>query len=62
MTGGYVHPSVAPLRQLLCEDALVYISEYLAPTFKDNVEFRQGVRLWFINRDGCMAKYGHISN
>jgi surface protein len=62
MTARYVHPAVAPLRGVLCEDALVYISEYLKPTFKDNEEFREGIRLWFDNRDECVVMYGHISN
>jgi surface protein len=63
MTTRYVHHSLVPLHRVLCEDALVYISEYLLkPTFKDNEEFRQEVRLWFDNRDGCVAKYGHLSN
>jgi surface protein len=62
MTDRYVYPAVVPLHRVLCEDALVHISEYLMPTFKENREFRQGVQLWFSNRDVCVAKYGHISN
>jgi hypothetical protein len=50
------------LQQYLCDDVLMYISEFLKPTFRDNAEFRAGIKLWFGDQSACIKRYGHISN
>ena len=55
-------PHINHLRSFLCDDVLTHIADYLKPTFKDNKEFKQGIKLWFSNQSGCIQQYGHISN